>query len=325
VSSSRRLLHLLKGLAVILRAVSQSSDKLRAPRLPVSLASMQVDITNRLGELTASTPTGLTSLDAWMLGGFRNGTMFVVSGAPGIGKTAFLLLLAYMAARARAAVVFVSAALDETEVLARLAARALYREYPESETPYGTIWSGDAWQDEVTRGPVGTSVNVAIRKVGQLFHLYRAKPFDTTLEIGAAAAHLWGRNDRVILFIDGVEALGASVAGDTTRAATINSNFANRMTQVGYELHHLAEGGCAVVVTAERDHAGWLLPGATMAAELVPAARELERLSPRDRVLGAQGIDLVVTKNHVGPTGTIPLKFIAGGAVFEEVDIQGAR
>ncbi len=319
-----RLLYSFQGPAVILLPVSQSSDKLRAVRLPVSLASMQVDVTNRLGALTPATPTGFPTLDAWTLGGLRNGTMCVLSGAAGTGKTSFLLLLAYMAARARAAVVFVSAALDETEVAARLAARALYREYPDSDTSYGAIWSGDAWQDEFTRSAVSTSVNVAIRKVGQLFHLYRAKPFDTTLEISAAAAHLWGRHERVLLFIDGVEALGASVAGDVARAATINGDFGNRMTQVGYELRHLAEGGCGVVVTAERENARWFMPGATMAAELIATRSPLERLAPRDRVLGAQGVDLVVSKNHVGPTGTIALKFIAGGAVFEEVAKQGA-
>lgn len=297
---------------------------MRAPRLPVALAGMQVDVTNRLGALTAATPTGFPTLDAWTLGGLRNGALCVLSGAPGAGKTSFLLLLAYMAARARGAVVFASAALDETEVVARMAARALYREYPESATAYGAIWSGDAWQDDFTRSAVSTSVNVAMRKVGQLFHLFKARPFDTTLEISAAAAHLWGRHERVLLFIDGVEALGASVAGDAARAATINGDFANRMTQVGYELRHLADGGCAIVVTAEQQNARWFMPCATMAAELVPSRRALERLGSRDRVLGAQGVDLVVTKNQVGPTGTIALKFIAGGAVFEEVGKLGA-
>jgi hypothetical protein len=280
---------------------------------------MQVDITNRLGALTPYTPTGLATLDRWTLGGLRSGSMLVLSGASGVGKTAFSLLLAYMAARARAAVLFASAALDETELVARLAARAMYREYPESETPYGAIWSGDAWQDDFTRVAVGTSVNVAIRKVGQLFHLFRARPFDTTLEIGAAAAHLWGRHERVMLFVDGVEALGAAMGGDLARAATVNADFSNRMTQVGYELRSLAEGGCGVVVTVESGHAEWLLPSATVAAELRPASMHREFSVSRDRALGAQGIDLVITKNHLGPTGTIPLKFIAGGAVFEEV------
>lgn len=311
--------------AGILPCVSQSIDKLRAPRPPASLASMQVDVTNRLGALTSVTPTGFATLDAWTLGGLRNGSMFTLTAAPGGGKTAFLVLLSYMAARARAAVLFASAALDETEILARIAARALYREYPDAQTTYGTIWSGDAWHDEVTRAAVGTSVDVAIRKVGQLFHFHRLKPFDSTLDIGAQAAHLWGRHERVILFIDGVEALAASGGGDNARAALANAELGNRLTQVGYELRQLADGGCAVVVTSELEHSRWVLPASTLAAELRPAPRPLEGLASRDRVLGAEGVDLIVTKNHIGRSGTIPLKFIAGGAVFEEVDIQGVQ
>ena len=71
-----------------------------------------------------------------------------------------------MAARTKAAVLFTSASLDETEMMARLAARALHREHPDSRTPYGAIWSGQAWQDEATRRPVGAAVETVVKKVG---------------------------------------------------------------------------------------------------------------------------------------------------------------
>ena len=302
----------------------QSSDKLRAPRVPVSLSSVQVDVTNRLGALTQATATGFPTLDQWSLGGLRNGNVLLLSGGSGVGKTAFALLVAYMAARSRAATVFVSATLDETELLSRLAARALYREYPESQTPYGEIWSGDAWTDEFTRGAVGTSVNVAVRKVGQLFHLYRARPFESTLEIGAATALLWGRHDRVVMIVDGAEAFSASAGGDASRAAVVNSDFASRMTQLGYELRQLAEGGCAVVVTAGSEQAPYLACAATLWAELLPTSRAVDTDPPRDRALGSRTVDLVVKKNRVGKIGTIPLKFVAGGALFEERKHRGA-
>jgi hypothetical protein len=214
--------------------------------------------------------------------------------------------------------------LDESELLSRLAARALYREYPDSQTPYGEIWSGDAWTDDFTRGAVGTSVNVAVRKVGQLFHLYRARPFESTLEIGAATALLWGRHERVVLFVDGVEAFSASAGGDAARAAIINSDFESRMTQLGFELRQLAEGGCAVVATAATEHARWLAGAATLSAELVTTTRSVENDPPRDRALGARTVDLIVRKNRVGKTGVLPLKFVAGGAVFEERKHRGA-
>jgi hypothetical protein len=229
-----------------------------------------------------------------------------------------------MAARSRAAVVFVSATLDESELVSRLAARALYREYPDSQTSYGEIWSGDAWADDFTRGAVGTSVNVAVRKVGQLFHFYRARPFESVLEIGGATSTLWGRHERVVLVIDGVEAFSASAGGDATRAALINSCFENRMTELGLELRQLAEGGCAVVATASRDHETWLSGAATFSAELVATTRPADGDTPRDKALGAHTVDLVVKKNRVGKAGVLPLKFVAGGGLFEERKHRGA-
>jgi hypothetical protein len=304
--------------------VPQSSDKLRAPRVPVSLSSIQVDVTNRLGALTPATSTGFPTLDRWTLGGLRSGSLLLLTGAAGVGKTAFALLLAYMAARSRAAVVFVSATLDESELVSRLAARALYREYPESQTTYGEIWSGDAWADDFTRGAVGTSVNVAVRKVGQLFHFYRARPFESVLEIGAAISNLWGRHERVVLVVDGVEAFSASAGGDATRAGLVNACFENRMTELGYELRQLAEGGCAVVATASREHETWLSGAATVSAELVSTTRPADADTPRDKALGAHTVDLVVKKNRVGKAGVLPLKFVAGGALFEERKHRGA-
>jgi hypothetical protein len=286
---------------------------------------MQVDVTNRLGALSPATSTGFPTLDQWLLGGLRSGTVLLLSGEPGSGKTAFALLLAYMAARSRGAALYVSATLDESQLVARLTARALYREYPESQTSYGAIWAGDAWNDEYTRGAVGTSVNVAVRKVGQQFHLYRPRPFESTLEIGAATATLWERHERVVLIVDGAEVLSAAAGGDATRAAFINSDFENRMTQLGYELGHLAEGGCSVVITALREHAYLLDGAATFSAELVPTAKTVETDSLRDRALGVRTVDLVVKKNRVGKTGTLPLKFVPGAALFEERKARGAQ
>ncbi len=296
-----------------------SSDKIRAVRAPVSLSSMQVDVTTRLGALAPATPTGFPSLDRMLTGGLRAGTLLTITGEPGVGKTAFALLLAYMAARSRAATVFASAVLDETEVVARLAARAMYREYPDSETPYGAIWSGQAWQDDFTRAAVGTSVNVAVRKVGQLLHLMRLRPFETTQDLSTATSILWERHERVVVVVDGMEALSGAVGGEAMRAASANASYENRIAQVAYELRLLAEGGCAVVVTAEQDTARFILPAATLAVELRSSIRSESALSAREQALGTRPLDAVVLKSRLGPSGVIPLRFIAGASLLEEV------
>ena len=296
-----------------------SSDKLKAQHLPLPLTSVQVDITTRMGALGPVTTTGFEPLDRLLAGGLRTGTLVSLSGPPGVGKTALSLLMAYMAARSRSAVIFTSAFLDETEVMARLAARAMYREYPEADTPYGAIWSGEAWQDDFTRQAVGTSVNVAVRKVGNLLHLLRLHALDTTIEIANAASHLWSRFERVVVVLDGIEALCAAAGGDMARAAGINSDYSNRVSQVANELKQVADGGCAVVVTCQAQNHHLLAPVATACLELSEAPSTMAAQPPRDVSLGVRQVILSVTKNRVGPTASIPLRFIAGSSVFELV------
>jgi replicative DNA helicase len=279
---------------------------------------MQVDVTTRMGALTPATPTGLPTLDRLLIGGLRSGTMLALAGEPGSGRTAFALLLSYMAARARAGVVFTSVSLDETEVMARLAARALHREYPDARTPYGSIWSGQAWQDDVTRRPVGDSVETMVRKVGAYLHLFRAKPLDTVADLGECAAHLWTRLDRVVLVVDDIEAFSAGPCSDPARARAQSSSLEDRIVQTALELRHLSEQGCAVVVTVLARHADLLAPASTLTAEIRQSSVVHSAASERMIALGMRPVDLVITKNRLGPTGTVPLRFIPGAAVFEE-------
>ncbi|MEB2314425.1 MAG: AAA family ATPase [Sorangiineae bacterium] len=290
-----------------------------APGAPLSLAGMQVDVTTRMGDLTPATPTGLPILDGMLAGGLRSGTMMSVSGAPGVGKTAFVLTLAYMAARARAAVLFTSVSLDETEVMARLAARALHREYPASLTPYGAIWSGQAWKDETTRRPVGSAVETVVKKVGANLHLHKARPFASSAELAALVGHLWERHERVVLVVDGIQAFRAAAGGSAAESAIVNASYAGRVSQLAYELRQLAEAGCAVLVSAQDRDRELVSPAATLSAELrVIEGTLASPIAERQLALGARALELRVEKNALGPTGIVPLRFIAGAATFEE-------
>lgn len=279
---------------------------------------MQVDVTSRMGALHPATATGLPILDRLLAGGLRTGTLFSVSGPPGVGKTAFALLLAYMTARAKAATVFVSVTLDETELMARLAARALNREHPDLKTSYGAIWNGQAWQDSLTHGPVSAAVDTVVKKVGNMFHVHRAQPFESTASLAAVGAQLWGRHDRVVMVIDGLEAFSASVGGDREQALAANSGLHNRLSQVSYELRRIADGGCAIVTTVQSKNADLVAPAATISADL----RNVEGapvLMPQHHLAhGTRPVELVVKKNHTGPTGIVPLRFLAGAGTFEE-------
>jgi replicative DNA helicase len=279
---------------------------------------MQVDVTTRMGALQPATATGLPLLDRLLAGGLRAGTLFTVAGPPGAGKTAFALLVAYMAARARAATVFVSPVLDETEVMARLATRALHRDHPESRVSYGSLWTGQAWQDDAVHASVSAALDTVVKKVGQAFHLYRAEPFEPTSHLAQVAASLWAKHERVVLVVDGLEAFSASVGGDAARAAAANASVEGRLLQAAYELRRIAEGGCAIVATVSSRYGDLVTPAASLAAELRTIEGVAVPLNERLLVLGARPVELVVKKNSTGPTGIVPLRFIAGAATFEE-------
>lgn len=282
---------------------------------PVSLTNIQVDVTTRLGAVAEATTTGLSSFDEMLGGGLRSGMHVAVFGGPGVGKTAFALMLGYMAARAKAAVLFASVGLDDTEVMARLTARALHREYENVDATYGTIWSGEAMQDAALRGPIGQCINGVVKKVGSLLHLYSARPMEETTAISARALQLLGRHERVVVVVDGIEGLSAS---DGEKAAWASATYDGRISQVAYELMQLSDD-CAVVTTCQAEHAHLLMPATTFAAELRAVRDPMpRRRGPPRRAVGTKPVDLLVVKNRRGPTGAVPLSYFAAASVFEQ-------
>lgn len=273
---------------------------------PVPLSGIQVDVTTRLGALTPATPTGLPTLDRMLGGGLRAGSFVSITGTAGVGKTALSLSFAYMAARARAAAVFTGPALDETELVARLAARALHRRHPEAVTPYGSIWSGDAFTGEVSRRQVAEAVEVVMRKVGGLFHVQRLDPRAGVEQIAEGAMELWKRHERLVVVVDGVEGVGA------------RGEQASGVLAAGLELAGLAEQGAAVVVTTQFRWAEPLATVSTASLELAPVKASGSPLMEKQRALGARWVDLTVTRHRLGPVGVVPLRFVAGAATFEE-------
>jgi len=233
-----------------------------------------------------------------------------IAGAPGTGRTALTLLIAYMAARAKAGVVVASASLDATEVVARLTARAIYREYPEVNTTYGMIWSGQAWQG-ATHRPVADSVETVVKKVGAQLHLYRARGLEPTQSLAECAAQQWSRHERAALIVDDIEAFSAIGNGSASQAQAANSSMEGRVTHVAYDLRRIADQGCSVVFTALARHAEFVAPAATIAGELrpVPDVKVEE---------GARAMELYIYKNRIGETGSVPLRFIPGASLFEE-------
>lgn len=267
---------------------------------PVALAKIQVDVTTRLGAISKPTATGFKGLDAPLHGGLRHGSVLALTGAPGAGRTSLSLLIAYMAARASVGVVFASRGVDETELVARLAARALRRSYPASEVTYGDILAGHVYADDTVRRAVSDAVDTVVQKVGAHLHFARIAATDTVALLAERSAQVWARYDRVLLVIDDIEGLAACEG---------TGDFGAHVATIAYELRRLADHGCAVVVTALERHADLVAPAATLAAELRPLASEDGRAVP---------LDVIIRKNRVGATGSFRLSAVYGASEFTE-------
>ncbi len=281
-------------------ACDVSSERPAHPStLPLSLASIQVDVATRLGAPVPVTPTGLKSLDSMLGGGLRAGTVLCLSGAPGSGRTALSLLVAYMAARTKAGVVVASVHLDETEVVARLAARAINREYPAAKISYATIWTGEAFAHDETRRVVNAAVETVHQKVGGYLHIGRLAAGASLAALGERLGAFWARHERVLVVLDDVE--GTVADGG---AASLDA----RMLEAAFALRGLADRGCAVLCTCLDRHADLVAPAATVSARIVRTATSE----------GDWGAELVLTKNRLGPVGVVPLHLAPGTMQLSE-------
>ncbi|HEY3499806.1 MAG TPA: hypothetical protein VGK73_34175 [Polyangiaceae bacterium] len=256
-------------------------------------------MTNRLGAPAKLTPTGFRGLDALLAGGLRPGMVLGLSGSPGSGRTSLALMLAYMAARTQAGVCFSGRGIDDTEVLARFAARALRRTYPASEVTYADIWSGATQGAETAvRRALSTAVDTVVEKVGAHFYFARLAAGESLRDVAERSTQLWARYDRVVLVLDDLEGL-------VTAGASLDA----QLVALAYELKEIADHGCAVVFSVLERH-----------AELVaPAATAMVGIRGETRTAGEAGlVELRVTKNRLGPTGSIDLKVLFAASEFKD-------
>lgn len=266
---------------------------------PQSLASVQVDVATRLGAPSKLTPTGFRGLDALLLGGLRSGTSYGIVGAPGSGRTSVALMLAYMAARTQAGVCFASRGLDETELVARLAARALRKSYPSSELTYGDILSGNALTDAVRRA-VSAAVETVVEKIGQHFYFSTLAAGTSLDEWVERSFQLWGRHERMLLVFDDIEGLLAP-----------GEPLDSGLLRIAYQMKALAEHGCAVLFTVLEVHTPLIAPAAGALLQL----RSRERPSER----GRRQLEIELIKNRLGPTGAVSLEVLFGATEFHEI------
>jgi hypothetical protein len=209
-------------------------------------------------------------------------------------------MMAYMAARASAGVLFVSRGVDETELVARLAARALRKSYPSSEVTYPDILNGGVLANDAVRRAVNDAVEAVIAKVGAHLHFGKLGPETTLADLAGRSTQLWARYERVLVVVDDIEGLVVAESGE----------LGARVLSVAYGLRALADQGAAVVVTTLDRHADLVSRAATTWVELQPGPSRDGRSIP---------LELVVKKNRVGGTGRFTLQALFGATEFTDI------
>ncbi|HEV8551676.1 MAG TPA: DnaB-like helicase C-terminal domain-containing protein [Polyangiaceae bacterium] len=265
----------------------------------MSLANIQVDVATRLGAVTKPTATGFNGIDRLLSGGLRPGTVLALTGQPGSGRTSLALMVAYMAARASAGVVFATRGLEETELVARLTARALRRAYPASEVTYGDILSGSALVNDAVRKAVSEALETVVDKVGAHLHFARVAGRDSLSTLIERSTQLFARYERVVLVVDDIEGLAVNDGGD----------FDGALVRTAYELRQLADQGSVVVFTALERHMERVAPAASMLVSVASQPSEDGKAVP---------VSLIVRKNRLGPGGTLRLNALFGASEFSD-------
>jgi hypothetical protein len=208
--------------------------------------------------------------------------------------------------------------LDDTEIVARLAARALHRERPDAQVSYGAIWSGQSQQEPESLPLVMTAVDTVMRKVGTQLYLYRAASLEPTGGLAERAAQLWSRFERVLLVVDDIEGFYASADGSASKQAAVNATLEGRIAQVAFDLKAIAEQGCAVVVTALARHAELLAPAVDALVQITEPASARGVIPEALIALGARNVELNILKSRYGSTGAVGLRLVPGVGLAEE-------
>lgn len=163
-------------------------------------------------DTNARLPTGIAALDDQLAGGIKRRKLVIPAARPGVGKTAFMLHMAYTLASRGVQVGFVSMEMDDEEISDRLTAL-------ESRIPQTKLRSPLGAADVAKLTAAHTKFTVTT--FGNSFHL--VYDGDMTMERLRALGAVWARQGVVVVFVDYIQLLedgGLFRPGD--RVATVS-------------------------------------------------------------------------------------------------------
>ena len=276
------------------RSLGDLLERIEARRCPPKLAS--------------GVPTGFAKFDE-MTGGLQPGTLTLVSGRPGMGKTSFVSnVAAFVAIHHRTPVLIFSAELDGPELLEHMLA---------AEAP---IAAGRLRRGFIEDADCADRINPAIERLKRAPIVIEDTPAPSISEVAARArrfradARILGDSTAGLIVIDYLQLLrGPLGRPDQTRQREMEE-ISRGVAALAREIH------LPILLTLQlsrkrRDPR----PLITEREELLMASRFADMLLfiHRDPVLRDRA-EIIVAKNRKGPTGTIPILFRGDFVRFQD-------
>ena len=275
----------------------------------LSMASTRCRWREERGTSIVGVATGLRKLDE-LLNGLGTG-LYILAGAPGVGKTTLALQMALQAARNRVPVVYVT-----------------YENSPSNLVGKALCSTGGVSPSEVERG-LG---NLAVLRAAE-YELSQVMPFLAMVEgtcrlrvseVRAQALHVMNRHgaERCVVIFDYLQRAAHGQGFEAIR---------HNVSALAGELRDLANRlGSPVVALSSQSRSGgnYGNGGGSASLDSLKESGDLEysadvvmflkAASERRAVSPARAVDLVLAKNRFGDVGMVPLVFRADVGVLRE-------
>ena len=241
-------------------------------------------------ELVATVPT----LDR-LIGGLGSGRFYVVGARPGVGKSAFLVALAQMAARQHR-VLYVSLEMDGKDLMQRIVSSY-------SGVPYKTLGNPKEFRDDVGRA---SRITEASNKAAQLQLEIQYRPSCTVSDI-AAMARVSGAD---VVFVDYIGLMSGPGKTEYERLSAISTGLKQLSMSLSVPIIAAAQLNRA---TGDKKDGGPKLTNLKGSGSLEQDA-DVVILLDRDMDDQQQTTNLCVSvsKNRRGQCGTFQLQFTPG-------------
>lgn len=186
--------------------LNQPSQLDTVTELPPTLDQTFDSILNGM-ESSEALPTGIHELDKMLHGGIRDNSFVTLVGAPGAGKTAFLLAMLNSFVRQNRKVFYCTYDMAKSEMLQRMISLQSFRQAPEKAIPYSTLSAGMQKLAKTKQTAVADALHILRKDVFPHVTLLNAEDARFAEDLERMAKHCFTHGVKAVFLIDYLQLL----------------------------------------------------------------------------------------------------------------------